>query len=184
MNKLLIGVALSAGMLASTAAIADKKDLTVKEEEGRVHITWQSPQDYTDIRPALQSRSSFRRHVFKEFDEAFEEMAKGLPQGQTLHVTVTDIDLAGQVWPASFVGIGSGGSEVRVIKRIDIPRITFSYVLKDEAGNDLKSDELKLKDMGFLDRLSVRFRERPFAYEKRMLKDWFDETFAEQTAKL
>ncbi|MFC3094341.1 DUF3016 domain-containing protein [Alteromonas sediminis] len=184
MRKLLLVSALSLSTMTSATAIADEKDQTVKNEEGRVLITWQSPQDYSDIRPSLQSRRSFRKQVFRELDEAFEKLAETLPEGQTLHVTVTDIDLAGQVWPASFVGIGSGGEDVRVVKRIHIPRMTFSYVLKDASGNDIKADDVKIKDMGFLDGLSVRFSERPFAYEKRMLKDWFGDTFSEQVAKL
>ena len=184
MRKILLPIAISLSIIGSGSALADKKDLTVVEEEGRVKITWQSPQDYRDIRPSNQTRKSFRNQIFNEFDETFEKLAEELPEGQLLEVTVTDVDLAGQVWPGSFVGVGHGADDIRVIKRIHIPRLEFSFNLKDADGNVLKTGEVKIKDMNFLDRLSVRFRERPFPYEKRMIREWFNDTFTEEVAKL
>ena len=95
---------------------------------------------------------------------------------------VSDLDLAGQVWPASFVGLGHSTSDVRVIKNIDIPRMNFSYQLLDESGQVLQQAEVKLKDMSFLDRGSHFFRNEPLRYEKNMLKRWFEQEFELQLA--
>jgi hypothetical protein len=90
---------------------------------------------------------------------------------------VSDLDLAGQVWPASFVGLGHGTSDVRVIKNIDIPRMKFSYQLVDESGQVLQQAEVNLKDMSFQERSNHLFRNEPLRYEKNMLKRWFAQEF-------
>ena len=96
-------------------------------------------------------------------------------------MVVTNIDLAGQVWPSQFIGFGNNmGSDVRVIQRVDIPRMTFSYSLTDSSGEVLKSeDDFKLKDMGFMDTNIRNMRNENLFYEKAMLDDWFDDTFAD-----
>jgi hypothetical protein len=96
---------------------------------------------------------------------------------------VTNLDLAGEVWPASFVGFGSGGSNVRLIKSIDIPRMTFSYQLLGHTGEVLQQGEEKLKDMSFQDRANRFFDSEPLRYEKNMLRKWFFSTFAQEVAK-
>ena len=99
-------------------------------------------------------------------------------------MTVTNVDLAGQVWPSQFVGFGSGGgSDVRIIKRIDIPRMTFSYSLTNADGQVILSGEdVKLKDMDFMDSTIRRNRTESLTYEKAMLNDWFADTFSAQVA--
>lgn len=149
----------------------------------KVEVTWQNPKEYRDIRPTSESRKGFEQRVFNELEEYMAKTAKTrLPAEQTLRVTVTDIDLAGQVWPASFVGLGRGTSEVRVIKRIDIPRMAFSYQLLDADGAVLNQADVDLKDMAFHDRGSTRFGSESFRYEKNMLKRWFNQEFPELIA--
>lgn len=149
----------------------------------QVEVTWENPKEYTDVKPANESRKHFRKRVFRNLDEHFAEMAERLPEDHMLQITVTDVDLAGQVWPASFVGIGSGGSDVRLVKRVDIPRMEFSYKLVDGSKQVVQESEVKIKDMGFQERTTSLYRDDPFRYEKQMLKDWFRDEFPELTAK-
>lgn len=183
MQRLSVLAVLICSCTWSITSLAEKEDFTEKNEEGRVHITWQSPQNYRDIEPVMQTDESFRSHIFEELDKELEKLAKDLPEGQLLELTFTNIDLAGKVWPGSFIGMGLSGGDVRVVKRIDIPRLAFSYVLKDKDGTELKADEVNIKDMNFLDRLPGRYRDRPYAYEKRMLREWFDDTLLSEAAK-
>lgn len=148
-----------------------------------VEIEWQNPEEYRDVKPVNQSRSSFREQTFKRLEEYINELAEKLPDGQVLTMTVTDLDLAGEVWPASFVGFGSGGNDVRLVKPIYIPRMAFSYTLKDKTGALLKSDEVKIKDMSFQDRHNSFFTSEALRYEKEMLKDWFLDAFPEMIAR-
>ncbi|MBU2977601.1 DUF3016 domain-containing protein [Alteromonas sp. C1M14] len=146
-------------------------------------VTWQAPDDYTDVRAANENRARFKERTFKTLDEYFAKLAEKLPEEQTLVITVTDLDLAGQVWPSSFVFGNGMGSDVRIIKRVDIPRIVFSYTLKDGAGNEIKSANVNLKDMGFLENSRLVAQSDNLAYEKAMIKDWFRDEMADVTVK-
>ena len=106
------------------------------------------------------------------------ELSLALPDNQKLLMKVTDLDLAGQVWPASHLGLGHGTSDVRIVKNIDIPRINFSYKLLDESGEVVQQAEVKLKDMSFLDRSHHLFKSESLRYEKNMLQRWFKQEFA------
>ncbi|QJR80327.1 DUF3016 domain-containing protein [Alteromonas pelagimontana] len=173
MRKYVLVSMLISGVFTSSAFAAAEVD-----------VTWQDPDSYTDVRGSNESNSKFKKRTFKELESYFTEMAEALPDGQKLAITVTNLDLAGQVWPSSFIGFGaSAGSEIRLIKRVDIPRISFNYTLTDADGQEVKSAEVKLKDMGFMDG-TVRFMQHDnLAYEKQMLKDWFREEMASVVVK-
>ncbi|WP_088330159.1 DUF3016 domain-containing protein [Lacimicrobium sp. SS2-24] len=147
--------------------------------KAEVEINWHEPENFIDIRAANESRSKFRERTIKQLQDYIIELAESLPDGYKLDMTVKDLDLAGQVWPGSFVGLNSA-SDVRLIKRIDIPRMAFAYQLTDADGKTLLSeDEVKLKDMTFQDRHNPFFDSEPLRYEKNMLRDWFSDTFSE-----
>jgi len=148
-----------------------------KVEAAQVEIKWEEPESYSDVKPSNESRTRFRERTFKQLDEYFSELAAQLPEDQTLSISVTNLDLAGQVWPSQFVGMGSSGGDVRVIKRIDIPRMAFSYTLSDSAGNVVQSEDVKIKDMSFMDSVAGPRNRDGLAYEKAMIKAWFDDTF-------
>lgn len=138
-------------------------------------VEWIEPEKYRDIRPGNDTRKHFHNRVFKQLGEHFADLAEQLPEGQTLKIKVTDVDLAGDV---HFGGI----NQVRIVKRIFSPRIEFSYQLLDAQNQELVASEINLKDLGFLDnRLKLRYRNRSFGYEKQMLDDWFSDTFTSQT---
>jgi len=151
--------------------------------QAEVEINWDSPEKYRDVRPSNESRKRFRDTTFKRINEYMHELAEALPDNKKLLMNVSNLDLAGEVWPASFVGLGHSASDVRVIKDIDIPRMNFSYQLLDESGQVLQQADVDLKDMSFLNRSSHFFRNEPLRYEKSMLKRWFEEEFASQLAQ-
>ena len=151
--------------------------------KGEVEINWQNPEKYSDVRPTNASRVKYRERVFNQLDEYFTELAADLPDGQILKVNVSNLDLAGQVWPASFVGFGHSGSDIRLIKSIDIPRMRFSYQLLDQAGMVQKEAEVNLKDMSFQDRHNSFFDSESLRYEKNMLKQWFYKEFPDYLVK-
>lgn len=156
--------------------------VSVVGQAAQVEVNWQTPEKYTDIRPANQSRSGFHKQVFAQLEKHLNKLAEALPDDQKLSITVTNVDLAGQVWPASFVGLSRAGGDIRVIKNIDIPRLHFSYTLTAADGTVLQGDEVELKDMSFLDRdLGIR-KSDAFRYEKRMLSEWFDDAIGQSLA--
>jgi len=145
----------------------------------QVEIQWQNPEKYRDVRPSNQSRKRFRESTFKNLDEYLQELSSHLPEGSKLVMTVIDLDLAGQVFPASFTGLAQGGSDIRVIKDVDIPRMKFNYQLLSNSGDLLQESEVDLKDMSFLTRGNQLFRSESLRYEKNMLKRWFETEFSE-----
>jgi len=163
-------------MVFSGATLAQKS--TAETAETKVEITWQDPKSYTDVRPSNESRKSFRNRVFKSLDEYFNKLAEALPEGQTLEVTVTDLDLAGQVWPT----MRAGAFDIRIIDTVYIPRMEFSYQLK-EGDKVVKSADVKIKEMAFMNRISRARSNDPFRYEKDMIKRWFDDEFEDTIAK-
>ncbi|WP_293746778.1 DUF3016 domain-containing protein [uncultured Paraglaciecola sp.] len=163
--------------IISAVALGLSSQIVAQE---KVEIEWDKPEKYRDVRPSNESRKRFREATFKRINEYMNELAMELPENKRLLMKVTDLDLAGQVWPASHIGLGHSASDVRIIKSIDIPRIKFSYQLLDESGQVLQQAEVKLKDMSFLDRSNHFFKSESLRYEKNMLKRWFDDEFESQ----
>ncbi|WP_412724832.1 DUF3016 domain-containing protein [Alteromonas sp. D210916BOD_24] len=166
----------------SFAAILGVASVALPSYAAEVKITWKDPESFSDVRPSNESRVRFRERTLSELEAHIVELGSALPQDQVLTMIVTNVDLAGEVWPSQFVGFGnSGASDIRVIKRIDIPRMSFSYTLSDAAGKVIASEEdVKLKDMDFMESGIRRYRSESLSYEKAMLDDWFADTFAKQ----
>lgn len=172
-------LALFAGITLSGSVFAhdhgDKEKVMVYEQ-AHSKVTWQDYRDFTDVKPANQSRKKFAEHTFKQLSKYLDKLAKDLPEGHKLQINVTDLDLAGHVLPASFAGIGSVSNDIRIIKQVHIPRIAFEYELVDASGAVVKTDTVKLKDMNFIERHNRLFRNEALRYEKNMLKHWFEST--------
>ncbi|MBL4823287.1 MAG: DUF3016 domain-containing protein [Colwellia sp.] len=139
-------------------------------------ITWSDYEKYRDIHPGNEGRKSFREHTFKTFEKHFAKLAERLPAGQLLKINVTDIDLAGDT---HFGGI----NQLRIIKDIFSPRMNFSYQLVNADGSIVTSGEIVLKDMNFMMGSNLKYRNKSLGYEKKMLDDWFADTFKELIVK-
>lgn len=150
--------------------------------QAEVEITWQDPEKFNDVRSTSESRVKFRERTFEELDEYINELVEDLPKGQKLVMNVTNLDLAGDVLPASFAGLGQSMSDVRVVKSIYIPRMNFSYQLLSSDGTVLQEKEVKLKDMSFLSGHNRFFSNDALRYEKNMIADWFGDEFTKPDA--
>lgn len=135
---------------------------------GEAKVTWQEPDQYTDIREGHELRDAFREKLFSDFELIFADLAKQLPEGTLLEVTVTDLDLAGEV----SLMHRFAWRDIRVLKDIYFPRMSISYTLKDRDQRLLLSGRDDLKDLGFLSSWR-RFGLTRFGFEERMLRSWF-----------
>ncbi len=167
MNKL--ASALVALVFTGAVSAHDiKNDETVTTENGNVSVTWQSPGHYRDIESSGEIQSRFQKRLFEDLTKALsKEAAKVLKDNQKLKLTVTDVDLAGDVRP-SF----GAGDDIRVVKDIYPPRFKFSYTLTQD-GKTVAEGKENLTDLSFLDRIQPAF-ERPFKYETHLLNSWMD----------
>ena len=79
---------LSIALLALVASLP----CAAQSEQGPLQLTFEKPDDYRDIRPANQTRDSFRKQVFNQLDKYLRErLMSQLPEGYQLAMTITDI---------------------------------------------------------------------------------------------
>ncbi len=156
---------------------AEKQEIYISDNKlNRVSVEWVSPKRFTDVRQANFSSSKYREYVFGQLEEHLDKLAEDLPQGHKMKFVVIDLDLAGRVEPAHFIGLSNSFDDVRIMRNIDIPRIKFHYEVLDANDQIIKSDDVNLKDMSYLSGISVKSGDRAFYHEKEMLSKWFRQT--------
>ncbi|MGI2092892.1 DUF3016 domain-containing protein [Shewanella oncorhynchi] len=167
---------LLAGVLSCSAAwAADEAPVDPVTEDGVVKIVWQSPKDYRDIKSSGELQSRYEKRLFETLTENInKEAAKILKQNQKLEMTITDVDLAGDMRPT----FGATANDLRIIKDIYPPRMTFSYQVMENDKVIIAGDE-KLSDMGFMGGIQS-LNDKPFIYETKMLTEWLKKTIAPQ----
>ncbi|TMP41522.1 DUF3016 domain-containing protein [Pseudoalteromonas citrea] len=134
---------------------------------GEASVKWLDFNDYRDVRPANESKSSYHKRIAKQFEKHIQKLMAGVPAGYKLDLTFEDIDLAGDV--------RFNMHDIRIIKSIHFPRMKLSYTLTDKSGKVLaQADKKVIKDLSFMDRIRMG-RDEAFYFDKRLLKDWFDE---------
>ncbi|AJE47122.1 DUF3016 domain-containing protein [Celeribacter indicus] len=159
-RPLCLSLLLALPVLATAAPVA----------AGGITVTYVAPESFRD-REFRQAHS--RASVLAEFDETFGQLAaRFLPEGQDLAVEVLDIDLAGEFEPWNFAY-----RDVRILRDTTPPRIRLRYTLL-EAGQVLAQEEVRLSDLNYLSWHGGRSSTERFAYDKRLLEDWFRKTFA------
>lgn len=138
---------------------------------GEVEVKWQEPAKYTDIRAGEQDKDKFEAALFRNFDGIFAELAKKLPDGVRWQVTITDLDLAGEVKP-----VPSTGREMRIVKQIDRPAISFTSKMVDAQNKLINEAKVDLKDLNFLSRsATITGKDRKlYPYEELMINQWFE----------
>ena len=90
-----------------------------------------------------------------------------VPDGQTLHITLADVDLAGDYEPGRAISL----QDVRVVKDLYPPRIEIRWVFADADGEPLREGDGTLRDVGFMTG-SGPIDSDPLRHEKRILRDW------------
>lgn len=137
-------------------------------QAGVVEVAYERPERYSDGGRGLEAsqvQAALTRHL-----QALGESS--LPQAQTLRITITEIDLAGEVRPHF-----RSAQDVRVLRgRADWPRIGLRYSLS-EAGRVIASSSETVVDMNYLQSLPRVDVASAYPYEQRMLTRWFSGRF-------
>ena len=134
----------------------------------QVQVTFQEPEQFRDIDYGDgNTRRGIKVHIPILEKHIIKSGKRFLKEGQTLTMPVTDVDLAGDYEP----WLSPDFDDIRIVKDIYPPRISFSYELKDAEGKVLKSGEENLVDMNFQYRMRVRTHDELF-YDKEMITDW------------
>lgn len=185
--KASLAAAAASCLIASLSVSAESVDENVYVSDNqfeRISVEWIEPKSFRDVKDGNFSSAKFRKNVFNHLEKHLNKLASDLPEGQTINFKVNDLDLAGTVEPASFIGLGHGRGldEVRIMRNVDIPRIRFEYQLVDAKGAVIKSEEVSLKNMNYLNDISMTRRNEPYRHEKRMLSEWFSKNIIEERA--
>lgn len=132
-----------------------------------VEVSWSNVDKYRDLRAVNEVKSKFQQRFFKEMGKHLNELAEQLPSGYKLTLDVDNVDLAGHI---TFVR----GQEIRVIKDMYYPNISFNYTLTDDKGQVVDQKATKAKGKAFMMNASTQLGHRSFPYEKNLFSHWFN----------
>jgi hypothetical protein len=151
-----------AGVVAATAVFGA---LTAANVSAAVSVNFIEPDKFLDIPFAVSERDD----TLKKLREHFEKRGAALPTGTDLKVEVLDVDLAGRREPLQL----SASTEMRILRGgADWPMMRFRYVV-EANGKVMKSGEVKLAELNYLQRYNRYPTSEPLRYEKQMIDEWF-----------
>lgn len=170
---LFAGIALA--LLIAGPAAAKSPNVTAPDAprslpaEGPVSVSWGDPSQFTEIRYSHNRWESQRGNWVVRLAEHLRKSAeKALPAGERVEFNITNIELAGDYEPWH----GPNAHDVRIVRDIYPPRITFTFTRYGPDGQVIDQGERKLADMGFLSSGSSPLDSDSLRYEKRMIDDW------------
>lgn len=133
-----------------------------------VQVHFEKPDQYSDVPFSTRDREQ----VLAGLADHFLWLGKSLRPGQELKIEITDVDLAGEEDPSR-----RGAFDVRVMNgRADWPRMRLRYTL-EQNGKVIASGNASLSDMSYLQRINRYSKSDSLRYEKKMIDDWFKNTF-------
>ncbi len=134
----------------------------------RVEVSFSDPEKFTDAADGPRGSDHGRDGNLDTIKQhLIERASRVLPEGQRLSVTITDVDLAGEVEPWRT----GAAQDIRLIKDIYSPRITLDYRVTDASGAVVKEGSARLSDLSFNMKLHAN-RSDARVYEKDLIDDW------------
>ncbi len=156
----LSGLALAASGLAFGATDADKN----------VTVVFVHPENFTDLKdrrfPGEQETNAYLVDLRRYIEQ---RAGSELGADRKLEVSITDVDMAGQVEPNSFQH-----HDVRILRNSMPPRIDLAFRITDSSGRVLKSGQRHLSDLAYLSP-ATRNSNVPMYFEKKLLSDWLSD---------
>ena len=140
---------------------------------GRAEIVFFEPEKFTDVRDSYMGEATRTTYLEQIRDHVLEQAKYYVPEGHKLLVTFTDIDMAGDFEPWH----GARWTDVRIVKDIYPPRINLTFRLVDAEGRVVKEGKRELRDLAFLMKISLNFRDDSVRHEKALLADWIRSEF-------
>jgi hypothetical protein len=163
---LLFPLAVSAGLAAPPAA-------GVNGANAHAEVVFLEPAKFTDVKDRDFGDYETTTYLENLRDHVLDRAKHAIPAGHKLAVTFTDIDMAGDFEPWR----GPRFGDIRIVKDIYPPRIGLSFQLVDAAGHVVKSGSRELRDLAFLMKIPMGFRDDPMRHEKGLIDDWLRQEF-------
>ena len=134
----------------------------------RAEVVFFEPEKFTDVRDSQMGDYKRTTYLDQIRDHLLEQAKYFVPDGHKLTVTFTDIDMAGDFEPWR----GPRWDDIRIVKDIYPPRINLSFRLTDAEGNVVREGKRELRDLAFLMKITMAFRDDSVRHEKALLDDW------------
>lgn len=147
-----------------------------------IQAEFEGVEDYTDFSVYGLNEDKTLRIFKAELEDQMESLSKKyLKEGQTLTITFTDIDMAGDIQPWR----NTTNADIRYVEAVYPPRLKFTYTLADAEGEVIKEGEESVSDLAFQMNTAaiIRGRYEHFFYEMELLDDWMRRTFRGMKSK-
>ena len=173
---LLLATALALGACATTGAgsmlAADAP--RALPEQGPVSVSWADPLTFSEIRSSGNRYMAAQGDWLQDLAEYMRERAeRQLPAGNTLQLTIVDIQRAGRYEPWR----GPAMQDARIIRDLYPPRMTVRFRQLDASGAVVDEGERRITDPAFLVHSQPLNQSDSLRYEKRMIDSWLRREF-------
>lgn len=138
--------------------------------DGPVSVQWTDPAEFSDLRFSGSRWDAERGDWVADLARHVQHRAgTRLPPGQTMDVTITDIQRAGGFEP----WLGPNYSHVRMMRDIYPPRMTLQVRITGADGQVLAEGERSLSNLNYLRSSPPSLNSNDsLRHEKRMIDDW------------
>ena len=166
----LVAVGLSAAVQAASPASPSP---ATSGNRALTDIVFLEPKNFTDVRDSHMGDYERTTYLDQLRDHLREQARYYVPAGYQLAVTFKDIDMAGDFEPWR----GPQFHDVRIVKDIYPPRIVLAFRMTDAEGNVVAQGERERRDLSFMMKITMGFRNDPMRHEKALLDDWLRQEF-------
>lgn len=175
-TKSLIPVVLFGLIFAASCATPSEKTQTAADAPGKtVNVVFNDPEKFTDVKTSSMDYEKDREAILARLKEYIQERApKYMAGGQTLSITINDVDMAGDFEP----WYGPRVQDIRIIKDIYPPRIDLDFNLVDAAGKTLAEGTRQLRGLNFMTTTMSIPSDDNLRHEKTLLNDWLETEFS------
>ena len=144
---------------------------TAAAQDARVSVVFANPEKYTDLKVTCVSGDAGARGLMSDLDRFLREAAaRRVPGGQRLEITVTNIDMAGEIesWR------GPGRCDLRLMTDVYPPRVDLQFRILGADGAELRAGTRRLRDSNYLTHAAPVTADQ-LRYEKALLLDWLQQ---------
>ncbi len=164
-------VVILAALVLWLGSVAPLAAAPAARAEPSVSVTFVNPDQFTENR--LFGRQDRFNHIDYLAQLKAYLIKRGqaiLEPGQTLHVNITDIRLAGAYEPWR----GPQWTYIRMMRDLYPPRIDLDFKLTDQDGEVLRQGKRELRDLNYLHSslATPAAKAEPLYYDKALLNRW------------
>jgi len=144
-----------------------------------VVVDWHQPGNYTDLGTHFHDETNLAAFK-KELEPYITRIANDhLPDGSTLELKITNVDLAGEFEPWRL------NSDARIVRSVYPPRMSLEYSVHDVRGELIDSGKAEIVNPTFDFNIGQRFLSQDnFFYERDLIASWIRNNLAVTVSKI